>query len=432
MPSQKADPGASVLVFNLGNNPIQHGTIGVIRTLGRMGVDVYAAVSDHLAPAASSRYVTGSFVWRTAGAEPEHLAARLLAFGEQIGRRTILVPTDDQAAAFVAEQADTLEERFIFPHPPQCLPRRLANKRELYELCESTGIPYPKSVFPLSVEDVRVFVQQAQFPVVVKAAELQRVRNGSPSTSIVRSASELIRMYRQAEDLDGPSLIFQEYIRPDSGEDWVYHGYWNPETGCRLAFTGKKLRSHPTSAGPTTLGVPVMNETLCRQTERLLEAIGYAGIMDLDYRFDKRDGQFKLLDFNPRIGANFRMFENGEGIDVVRALYLDLTGHSVPQSPVMKQRTFVVESHDLMASIGYMRDRRLTVGDWWKSLKGEKELAWFSKDDPLPALLACSRLLARVMTRELPKKPVRTRRIEPRQVPADAPVAGWDPGVGGD
>jgi hypothetical protein len=25
--------------------------------------------------------------------------------------------------------------------------------------------------------------------------------------------------------------------------------------------------------------------------------------MDLDYRFDKRDGQHKLLDFNPRIGG---------------------------------------------------------------------------------------------------------------------------------
>jgi len=38
--------------------------------------------------------------------------------------------------------------------------------------------------------------------------------------------------------------------------------------------------------------------------------------MDLDYRFDKRDGQYKLLDFNPRIGAQFRLLVDDNGLDV--------------------------------------------------------------------------------------------------------------------
>lgn len=65
----------------------------------------------------------------------------------------------------------------------------------------------------------------------------------------------------------------------------------------------------------------------------LVEAVSYAGIMDIDYRFDKRDAQYKVLDFNPRIGAQFRLFEDSERIDVVRALYRDLTGRSVRRSP---------------------------------------------------------------------------------------------------
>ena len=63
---------------------------------------------------------------------------------------------------------------------------------------------------------------------------------------------------------------------------------------------------------------------------RFCRAIGFSGIADLDWRLDRRDGRYKLLDFNPRVGAQFRLFETDAGIDVVRALHLDLTGRPVP------------------------------------------------------------------------------------------------------
>ncbi|MDP2736014.1 MAG: hypothetical protein Q8P12_07465 [bacterium] len=55
------------------------------------------------------------------------------------------------------------------------------------------------------------------------------------------------------------------------------------------------------------------------------KAIGYRGVLDIGFRFDHRDGLHKLLDVNPRIGSLFRLFTSDNGMDVVRALYLDLT-----------------------------------------------------------------------------------------------------------
>ena len=118
--------------------------------------------------------------------------------------------------------------------------------------------------------------------------------------------------------------------------------------------------------------------------------LSYSGIADLDYRLDKRDGQYKLLDFNPRIGAQFRVFEDLAGIDVVRALYLDLNGKRLPGSRQPKTRTFIVELHDFAASITYLKRHALSVNEWWKSLQGTRELAWFSADDPLPFLTVCA------------------------------------------
>ena len=198
-----------------------------------------------------------------------------------------------------------------------------------------------------------------------------------------------------------PNLIFQEFIPPAYSEDWFYHGYRNMQSNCCAGFTGRKLRSYPPFAGPTTSGRALINNQLQQQSEALLEQISYSGIMDLDYRLDKRDGQYKLLDFNPRIGAQFRLFEDYEGVDVARILYLDLTGRRVYRSGPITGRTFVVEFHDLAASIAYFRQGRLTLHEWWLSLSGTRELACFSCNDPVPFLIMCIRLLIRAAGRVL-------------------------------
>jgi predicted ATP-grasp superfamily ATP-dependent carboligase len=175
-------------------------------------------------------------------------------------------------------------------------------------------------------------------------------------------------------------------------EDWFFHGYCNGASDCLAGFTGMKHRSLPPHFGITTLGKSVTNDVLFHQVETLLKAISYAGIMDLDYRFDKRDQQYKILDFNPPIGAQFRVFEDDNGLDVARALYRDLTGQIMRRSKQVDGRVFVVEPDNFRASVTYFRRGELSACAWLHSFKGHKEFAWFSWDDPLPFLMAWARL----------------------------------------
>ena len=387
------DTTVPVLVLKIGRYIFHHGTLGIIRSLGQMGVPVYAVVEDRFTPAAMSRYLTDAFVWGTQGLGEKSLLSGLGAIRQRLGRTAILIPTDDLAAAFIAEHAEALENWFLFPSLPKELPRRLSNKKHLYFLCKKIGVPCPDAVFPSSFDDVYDFAERATFPVVVKAAEAHRLPHGARSTTSVKSRRELVDLYRQAENQECPNLILQEYIPESYAEDWIVHGYCNPRTGCFIAFTGRKLRSFPAFAGLTTLGESVANELLIQQTKAMLRAIGYAGIVDIDCRLDRRDGQYKLLDFNPRIGSNFRMFQDCAGVDVVRWLHLDLTGRRVETLPAVEGRMFIVEPYDFFASLNYMRHGGLTVREWWKSLQGKREIAWFKWQDPVPFLTMCVRLL---------------------------------------
>jgi D-aspartate ligase len=400
-PLLKSDAAVPVLVLKLGRLVLHHGGVGIIRSLGRMGVPVYSLVEDRFTPAACSRYLTGLFVWDPRGLDAQQLVQGMDRIGERLNRPTILISVDDVGASFIAEHAAALQRWFLFPQQPAPLPRTLANKRLLYLLCKRIGVACPETVFPSSIDDVHEFIDRAIFPVVVKASASWLFPEGARTTCIARTPEQVYAIYRIAERREGQNVIFQEYIPAACSEDWFYHGYHNVRSDCRVGYTGRKLRSYPAFAGPTTLGKAIDNERLRQEAQTLLQTISYSGIMDLDYRLDKRDGQYKLLDFNPRIGAQFRLFEDNAGLDVARALYLDLTGRRVLSSRPIQGRTFIADFHDFAAALCYFREGKLTLRDWWLSLKGTREWAWLSRDDPFPCLMMFIRLLFRVVERIL-------------------------------
>jgi D-aspartate ligase len=378
----------------VGRYPLHHGSVGVVRTLGRTGVRVYAVVEDAFTPTARSRYLCERFVWPTSGAEdPCELVTGILAIGERIGCRAILVPTDDEAALLVAEHAHLLRERFLLPDVAPALPRRLASKHGLAELCAEAGVATPVCVRPRSVAELLEAAGKLGFPVVLKN-DGRWERLAAPAvaaTTVVRDVTELERLASSWRSM--PSVVLQEYLPHERTEDWSVHVYCGREPGCVLAFTGRKLRSYPPHAGVTAVGLTAANEELRDLAVGFCRAVGFRGVAGMDWRLDARDGRYKLLDFNVRLGAKFRMFETDQGVDVVRALHLDMTGRPVPLGREIADRRFVVGNLALAAAGGYRRERRTGL-PIRRAPAGGVERAWLAADDPLPGLLVAMRSIA--------------------------------------
>jgi predicted ATP-grasp superfamily ATP-dependent carboligase len=127
-----------------------------------------------------------------------------------------------------------------------------------------------------------------------------------------------------------------------------------------------------------------------------MKSIGYQGVLDIGYRYDARDGLYKVLDANPRVGQAFRLFVGKNDMDVVKALYLDLTGQD--QFPIVHRegRRWLIEDFDLISSLHYYQEGSLGVRDWVRSFKGVEEAAWFSWTDPRPFVKMISDLSRRM------------------------------------
>lgn len=380
------------LIVKIGNYPLHHGGVGAIRSLGRLGIPMYAVTEDRWTPAALSRYLERAFVWPTTGTEdPGRLVEGLLRIGRRIGRPTVLVPTDEEAAVLIAEHQAELAGPFLFPRVEAGLPRRLASKQGLHELCVEHGVPSPAAAFPDAYAEVEAFAAEARFPVVAKNREafVRRRRPAVGGTTRIEGPAQLLALARGWGE--HPGVILQEYLPREEAEDWIVHAYFDADSTALTMFTGVKVRSWPPHAGMTANAYVVDNPELAGIAAQFIKRVGFSGIIDLDLRFDRRDGQYKLLDFNPRMGAQFRLFENEAGVDVVRAQHLHLTGRRVPEGEQRAGHRYVVENIDLAALVAYRRSGYTTPHAPVRA--GSTELAWVARDDLLPAVTMLARFV---------------------------------------
>lgn len=373
-----------ILVLRRSVGPFQHCALAVARSAGRLGIPVLSVRHEPHEPATSSRHIRESLPLSPDAPDAAWIEALVRLRGE-LGQ-AVLMPIDDRAAVLVADHQDQLMESFLLPQTPAGIHRRLASKRELWRLCHELGLPSPESTFPLDESEL---IQQAEargYPVVLKRSDpwLAPRDPTAPSVSIVRTRSQLLRDYARMESDDAPQVMLQEYIPGESDSIWMFNGYVGARGALLCAFTGRKLRQRGPRTGPTTLGVCVANDQVSDLARRLLQPIGYRGIVDMGFRYDERDGQYKLLDVNPRLGSTFRLFVSDNGIDVVRALHLDLTGRPVPPVTITDGRRWIDERSDVATALRLAAEHSLRPRAWARSLRGVDEAAWWAADDPVP------------------------------------------------
>lgn len=382
-----------------------YGGLGIVRSLGRLGVRMFGIDKTEFSPALRSRYCAHGFVWDLEQHTEEESLEYLRSVVYRTGPFPILIPTSDETMMFVAKHAQTLKQWFKFTEQPEELIRSLYDKKEMFALAKNNGLPVPQTMFPTSLDDITEFGRHANFPLLVKGIDGKELeKKKGKKMVIVRNTDDLIEQYLLMEDSANPNLMIQEYIPGGDDDTWIFNGYFNNRSVPLVTFTGKKLRQNPIYTGMTSLGITEYNQTVVKLAVRFMQSVGYKGIVDIDFRYDARDDSYKILDVNPRVGATFRLFVGRNGMDVVRAMYLDMTRQQVYPTVQQENRKWVVEDKDLLSSYRYFKDGALSLKEWVTSVSGIDEAGYFSFDDPKPFLYLCRNHIRRRIDKIFRKK----------------------------
>src|SRR2546427_11953553 len=95
-----------------------YGALGIVRSLGRLGIRVYAIDADSGAPALKSRYCAGKFIWNVDAAPAEQSVQFLREVAGKIGGHPLFIPTVGFVSDFLASHGLGVSPAFPVPGPP--------------------------------------------------------------------------------------------------------------------------------------------------------------------------------------------------------------------------------------------------------------------------------------------------------------------------
>jgi D-aspartate ligase len=360
--------------------------LGIVRSLGRHGVPV-CVVDDELSIARYSRYST-KFM-KVANLRDERVAVDSLL---EIGKRLsldgwVLYPTRDELVAALSRHRSELGQVFRVPTPAWESVKWAWDKRNTYRLAQKLGIPTPITHSPESIDELAELHSFAP-PFAIKPAIKEHFFYATKAKAWrANSHSELSTLFQTASDLAGQGEIMVQELIPGGGsQQYSYCAFFrNGEAVGKMVV--RRRRQHPLQFGRAstyveTVDVPILEEF----SERFLRAIDYYGLVEVEYKYDARDSQYKLLDVNARTWG-YHSLGARAGVDFSYMLYADQIGMPVSASKSRPGVAWVRSTTDLPAAMMAILSGDTGLKSYLASMKNCNVEAVFSPGDPLPGLV---------------------------------------------
>ena len=359
--------------------------LAIARSLGRRGISVFV-LDDERGIARASRYVTASMRVASLRGEQETVAALAQAQRRYGLEGWLLYPTRDETVAAIARAREHLAASYRVAVAPWAAIHAAWDKRETYRVAGEVGVAAPRS---WRVGDLASLADiDCPPPWVIKPAIKERFFYATGAKAWrADDREQLARRVREAGELVGAQEVIVQEMIPGGGEAQVSYCAMFKDGRALATMTAQRLRQHPMDFGrATTYARTIADPGLAEPSLRLLSAIGYYGLVELEYKLDARDGQFKLLDVNPRTWGYHGLAQRA-GVDFPFHLYADVFGLPAPDAGRCRPGVnWVRLATDLPTVAIELRRRRLAARPVLRSLCAADAEAVFSARDPWPTL----------------------------------------------
>ena len=359
--------------------------LGVVRSLGRQGVPI-GILDDEASIARYSSYTT--FTERLPSLRDS--ADTFRALMDLAKRRDlsgwVLYPTRDETVAALSEYRSELCQVYRVPTPAADTIQWFWDKRKTYELASRLGIPAPRTWFAQDLKDLDQI--EGHFPVALKPAIKEHFIYVTRAKAWrANNLAELRELFTRAAKFMPREEIMIQDIVPGTGSRQFSYCCFFKEGQAIASLVARRLRQHPLEFGRAStyvesVDLPCLEET----SERFLRATNYYGLVEMEYKQDPRDGQYRLLDANARTWG-YNSIGRAAGVDFPAILFSDQTNQPITPCRGKTGVHWVRLLTDLPTGAVAIMKGEVKCLDYISTLRDIDEEAVFSSDDPLPGLI---------------------------------------------
>jgi D-aspartate ligase len=370
---------AGALVLGGGYNGLS-----IARSLGRRHVKVWVLAASGDVLAAASRYKKRILHWPAAA--PSEEVDFLVDLAQRNGLcGWALIPTGDESSAVISRNAARLRRSYCLATPDWNVMRWTHDKRLTYALGNRARVDLPRTWYPANANELTRL--PLSFPVILKPA-VQDFDNAFTRNKAWRANNRavLLARYREASRLVPASEIMVQELIPGDGETQFSYAAICCDGTPLASLTVRRTRQFPREFGRSSTFVEsVLRPDVERAGKRVLAALHHNGLAEVEFKFDRRDGKYKLLDINTRVW-NWHPLGAAAGVDFAYLLWLWLKRDKVPWTRGRIGVRWVRMSTDIISALGEMFKGHLTVAKYLRTFNRPVQFALFIADDMRPAL----------------------------------------------
>ena len=360
--------------------------LGVLRSLGRLGVPTYS-VCESRDLATKSRWYRPAPEFQNRMPAPSELAPYLETLPFE---KIVLIPCSDHWTRAIAELPPNLRHRHPASVASASTIEIMTDKWRFAEMLEREDLPRPKTIALYSYEELSALPESSFENMFLKPIDSQKFSNLTGAKAFqLESRHHALAIMGQMERNGKHAfpILLQEYIPGSAASYFLVDGFVDRHGQTLGLIARRRHRMYPAPFGNSTFSETIALDQVkgaIDTLERIWSATKYCGVFDAEFKYDERDGQFKIVEINARPWW-FVEFASRCGVNLCHMSYrhaLDLPVGPITSYPAGRRCSYLLYDFAAHCSLepglwGFLR--------WIRSVIGCDEII-YCWDDPGPAL----------------------------------------------
>lgn len=381
---------ASDSVIVLGNHA--PGCVAGTRSLGRRGIPCTIASEDSTIPAFSSKYCAEKVVTSSPLSDLSNYSETLVELAKRPDVRTI-IPFREPDVYTLSKHRAEFADHVAALWPKFATLRRAQDRVELLEAARDANVPVPRTQLLDDVDDWdRELIVKARYALLCseyatdlssdELVEMGKTRYLEPGREPDRDALR--------ESMSHTPIV-QEYV---PGTEYTFRALY--DRGEPVLTSQKRLiRGQKYPRGPSVYHESVAHPRLEEVGRAVLDHLDWHGVASVGFMEDRRTGEFKLLEINPRFWASLPL-DIHAGVDFPYYYWRLAGGEPIAGNP---EADAGIASHYLVGELSHLHSvleenyplaqrpsLLATVADIVSSTIDQPHFDLLSADDPRPFL----------------------------------------------
>jgi predicted ATP-grasp superfamily ATP-dependent carboligase len=209
----------------------------------------------------------------------------------------VFVPAEEKTIAYLYQFVKKCgKKNYVYILPKEEVYNTLRDKKGLNDYCAEHKLSAPAHYTVAEIDTLK----PEQYPILLKPC----IGSGSEGQYRLYKPEDYKKI---PEEVKKEPYLVQELIPNGHDVQGTFYLYNN---GTLVeAYSHQRLRTSPPTGGVTVLSKLHINTPLIAEGQRILDSIGWNGLIMLEFLLDERTGKYKVIEANPRVWGSIMLSE---------------------------------------------------------------------------------------------------------------------------